>query len=375
MPFIPLHNISIVLNKGYTWFSIPLRLDDTSFNNVLMSKLIITNGDVIYNMRGIKSYYEGYGWFGHGLQNNILPTKSYVIKLAMSQTLHIYQKPAFSFPFVYVVKWIGIHFVSNPYRESVPFDMAIPTFNYTTNDRIMQRTFNRIGIMSYYKGYGWFGYNMRYLIPGAGLLYRLQNTGNLTYNTISTEKQQSRLLYNKRSRLLSNSLLGVCCENREWAKNVADFDADKVKCLQGDTGYDTIGRDKASMFGAGQWGNTYIYTNVHMPVFIFSGNEFISMIPDWHVIPPVSAMPFTLLDNTDLTPAQNITIGVQFYGYNCTTMTMTQQLAALETQSEDGGNAWILNWQSPSLPPPKPPGGPSKPPPPSSPPVPPTGCA
>ena len=199
------------LSTGWNWFSINKYIDDMSLNNV-MSSLITTNtlvdGDYIKSYTGFSDYYDGFGWFGTGL-DNFDNSSMYKINLTTNSGNITFEGntviPSES-PININSGWNWIGYTPN---EILDIDTALSSiFDQASNGDYI-KSFS--GFADFYEGFGWFGTGLSTLNPKEGYMLDFSNPAILTY-------PDPALFRNTNIEIIDNTF------NKKWDFNHRNFE-------------------------------------------------------------------------------------------------------------------------------------------------------
>ena len=169
------------LSVGWHWFSINKYIDDMSLNNItssLVSVDALVDGDYIKSYTGFSDYYEGFGWFGTGL-DNFNNSDMYKINLTTNSGNITFEGNAVipsELPININAGWNWIGYTPN---ESLDINTALSTLSDQATEGDYIKSFS--GFSDYYEGFGWFGTGLAALNPKEGYMLDFSNSDVLVY--------------------------------------------------------------------------------------------------------------------------------------------------------------------------------------------------
>lgn len=170
--------LNIPLNKGWTWFSMPLESNDLSSSTLLTQDLVNTTNDLIKGQVSFDQYASSMGWLG-GITagGGYLNTEAYKYFRANKDTLELIGKrihPDSSIALINLDQgwnWMG-------YVSTKVSDLATALGQLTPADGdIIKSQYN---FAVYDNANGWIG-SLTQMKPGYGYMYKAVNATSFTY--------------------------------------------------------------------------------------------------------------------------------------------------------------------------------------------------
>ncbi|NOQ25756.1 MAG: T9SS type A sorting domain-containing protein [Bacteroidales bacterium] len=181
---------AIELNKGWTWISLSLDLDNTSVSSV-MSNLLLTDGDVVKHSDLFSAYdTELSNWFGS--LSDFELGKSYRVNVIEGGNLQYVgtEAKASENPITLVQGWNRIGFVSS---VNMTVNEALAGFEPQVNDIIKSQY-----QFAMYDGYEWVG-SMDFMKPGKGYMYKSLNSSTITFVYPENASQSTKTAKNAKA--------------------------------------------------------------------------------------------------------------------------------------------------------------------------------
>jgi len=173
---------SIMLNAGWTWFSLNVNPDTLTISYILKS-LHPAQEDIIKNQTKFAIYYSGFGWYP-SLDFNV--KEAYMIKLTTAETLKVQGSPV-NVEVTSINLNAGWTWISYLPQSGMSVTSALQSITPTHLDLIKNQT----TFATYYSGLGWYPSNF-IMQPGTGYKIKLNSESVLTYPSIGSMALQAK---------------------------------------------------------------------------------------------------------------------------------------------------------------------------------------